>query len=157
MAILSIGMMAASSALGVSASLQQGKQAEKIAERRAYMDKLNADAALRRADVQAKMKLQEGRRLLASQKAGFAASGVNVNMGSPLVVAAQTKADILRDVNYIYEGGDADRRRYEASAENELAMGKHMRHQSKYAALGRGLRGGSKFLQYGVDEWGWFT
>jgi hypothetical protein len=92
---------------------------------------------------------------MATQKARFAASGVNVNMGSPLVVAAQTKADVLRDVGYILEGGEADRSRYAASAESELLMGKHYRRRSKWDAWTRGLGAGYDIYKLG-DDWGWF-
>jgi hypothetical protein len=154
---IAMASMGAGTGMGVMSTLQQGKDLEKIAKARAEIDMANADAAARRASEAAKIKIQEGKRLLASQRADFAAGGINVDMGSPVVVAAQTRADVLRDVGFILEGGEAERTGYLNSAQIERARGKKFRRQSKWDAWAQGIEGGASMGELGgkADWWDW--
>ena len=157
MAPVALAAMGVGTYMDVQGTLQQGKDVEKIAKARAEIDVANADAAARRAGEAAKVKTQEGKRLLASQKATFAASGVNVGMGAPLVVAAQTRADVLRDVGFILESGEVERQGFLNSANIERMRGKAYRRKSKWDAWSKGLKGGASMGAMGEQAgyWDW--
>lgn len=152
---LGIGAQVAATGVGVAGKLQEGKELERISKQRAAVDRANAAAAQRRAGVAAKIETEKGRRLLASQTADFAARGITVGMGSPAVVAAQTKADILKDVGFILEGGEVERQSLLSSAALEEARGKRLRRASTFDALRTGLTGGAS-VGFKLGETGFF-
>jgi len=147
--------MAASAGFGIMNKLQEGKDVQEIANARARIDIANAEATTRQTMEAAKIKAEQGRRLLASQKAQFAAAGVRVDVGSPLVVAAQTKADILKDIGFINAQGAARRDAYRNSASLERATGKKARRQSMWDAVTLGLQSGGSIAMLGEDA-GWW-
>jgi hypothetical protein len=155
MGLIAAGLMAASTAVSVAGSLAQGKAAEKIGKARARADEMNAAAAAKRARSLADIKLSEGEQLLARQRTSFAKSGVRVGAGSPATVAAQTRADIMKDVGFILEGGAVEQSGFLNRAQLERATGKHYRSQSKWDALNRGLGGGSSIAFLGFEQ-GWW-
>jgi len=114
---------------------RQGREAQKLANQRAAVDLADAEAVEKQTREAARLELERGRKLLKSQKAGFAAGNVRVDVGSPLVVAAQTRADIARDVGYIFERGTTQASRFRQSAKFERKYGKTLRTQAKWAAV----------------------
>jgi len=140
----------------IGSSLAEGQNLERFSQARAGIDRANADAAMRRAEEEAKLKLEQGRKLLASQKSAFAAGNVRVDVGSPLVVAAQTRADILKDVGFILEGGEVQRQGYLNSANLEEAQGKFYKRKSLWDAITAGLAGVSQIGTLGQQA-GWFS
>jgi hypothetical protein len=136
-----LAVTAAGTALQATSTIQQGKQAEQIANVRADVDEQNA-VAVRDASVEkAKIQGERGRRLLAEQKGAAAASGIRINVGSPLVIEAETKANIAKDIGFGLESGRVESESLINSATLERAIGKTKRKQSKFKALSQGLLG----------------
>lgn len=152
---VAVAAMAGSTAFGVYSKLEQGKDLQEIANARAAVDRADAAAVARQTLEKAKIKRRRGEELIASQKARFAASGVRVDTGSPLVVEAQTRADILKDVGFILEQGSTERERYFRSATLEEKRGKKLRRRSMWDAVTTGLRGVGSIAYLG-SEAGWF-
>lgn len=147
--------MTGSTAFGVYSKLEEGKDLQEIANARAAVDRADAAAVARRTLEAAKIKRRQGEKLLASQKVRFAASGIRVDTGSPLVVEAQTRADILKDVGFILEQGSTERERYFRSAALEEKRGKKLRRRSMWDAVTTGLRGIGSIAYLG-SEASWF-
>ncbi len=143
---LALGLGVAGSVGGtiLTAKSQQaaGKAARKLAEQRAAIDEADAEAVERETREAVLLEQERGRQLLKTQKSQFAAANVRVDVGSPLVVAAQTRANLLKDVGFIFERGETERRRFLSQAEIERQIGKLAYRQSQWqsaATLGQGL------------------
>ena len=151
-----LALMAAGTTMSVAGSLEQGKQAEKLSKQRAEIDTQNAIYARQNAVEQAKIKAEQGRRLLASQSADFAASGVMSNVGSPLVIKSQTQDDINKDISFILDVGNQQYNNYMANASYEEDYGKQIKRQSIWDATSTGLQGfGSvAYMGYEGGMWG---
>jgi hypothetical protein len=74
-----------------------------------------AVAATDKAAYEAELKRSEGRRLIATQRAGYAKSGVQL-AGSPLAVMSQTMSDIEKDALMIEKGGQVEAGGYQSEA-----------------------------------------
>ena len=136
-----VALTAGGTAMQVAGTLQQGKEAEKIAKARAQVDEQNA-VAVREASVEkARIQGERGRRELATQKGAAAASGIRINVGSPLVIEAETRAEIAKDIGFGLQAGRAESASLLQSAAFERAMGKSARKKSKYSALTQGIQG----------------
>ena len=156
---ISIGLLlasGASTAAQIQAQQQQGKAAKGIGEARAAIDDRNAEVALKRGIAAGKLKIEEGRRALASNRARTAASGINVNVGSPVVIATQSRANVLRDANFLFEGGSVRGQQFTSSAGLERATGRHLRDQARTRSLQTGIEGTSDIVNLGIDDFGWF-
>ena len=75
---LAVGTMVAGTAAGVAGTLQEGKQAEKIAKQRAAVDIESAKATRRASVEEAGIKQERGRRFLETQKGAAAAGGIRI-------------------------------------------------------------------------------
>jgi len=138
---LSLAAAGAGTAVSIAGTLQQGKQAEEIANERAAIDEKNA-AAVRDASVEAAtIKGERGRRLLAAQKSQAAAGGIRINVGSPLVIAAETRAAIAKDIGFGLERGRAEEEALLSSAALERRTGEQIRKRSVFNAISQGLSG----------------
>ena len=134
--IAGIGM-----AIQVAGTMQQGKEAEKITKRRAVIDERNA-VAVRDATVdEAKIRQERGRRILATQKSQAAAGGIRIDVGSPLLIEAETRANISQDIGFTLERGRAESRALRTGASIERQLGKNIKKQAGFAAIGQGARG----------------
>ncbi len=138
---IGIILMGVGTVVGMKATLEQGKEAKKIANARAAVDLENAKAVRRASVEEAKIKKVKGRRLLATQRSVAAASGVLINVGSPLVIAAETRDIIADDVGFILERGRAETGFFESSAAIETARGEAALRKSKWDAISQGLTG----------------
>ena len=147
--------MAAGTGMQIGGGLAEGRNLEAISEQRAGVDRANAAAAMRRAEEAAKVKLEQGRRMIANQTASIAAGNVRVDVGSPLVLKAQMQKDILKDVGFILEEGDTARRGYLASADIERATGRMYRRRSVWDAITAGLTGITDIAKLGYEA-GWW-
>jgi len=136
-----MGTMAVGTAMQVQATKQQGADTMKLAEQRAAIDMANADAAENSSVEEAKIKADQGRRLIETQKSNFAAANVRINVGDPLVIEKETQENIASDVGYILEGGRTQADAYRSSAALEIATGKAAKKNSKSTALIQGLSG----------------
>lgn len=136
---------------GISGTLQEGKEAEELAKARAKIDLDNAEATRRASVEEARIEKEKGRRTLATQKSQAAASGIRINVGSPLVIAAETRSIIAKDVGFILERGRVRSDAFRSSAAIEIATGKAIRRKSKFDAISQGLLGFGTIANIGLD------
>ncbi len=157
-AMAGMGIMASAVGTGmkVSGTLQEGKQAQKIADARAAIDIQNAEAVRRRAVVQAEITAEQGREFTEKQKSLYAAGNIRLGVGAPLVIEAQTKARIAKDVGYILETGRGESQFYRTRADYEKAYGKTQRKRSVWTAISAGIGGFGSIVEMGSDA-GWFN
>lgn len=125
----------------IGGTLQQGKDANEIAKARAAVDIENAEAVDKAADEEAKIRRERGRRLIEEQKSEFAAGGVRINVGAPLVIEAETNAAVTRDIGFALKRGRAESAAFKASAALEIAGGKAAKKRSRQRALAQGILG----------------
>lgn len=116
--------------------LRRGAEAEEIAAQRAAIDRANA-VAVRKASIErAKILAERGERFKARQTAAFISGGVRTNVGVPLLVEAQTRADIYKDMRFSLDVGRAEAGRFETSALLEERIGRFKKRKSKFEAIG---------------------
>ena len=121
--------------------LAQGRDTQAIANQRASVDILNAKYVKENAVEQAGIQAEEGQKLIARQKVSYAASGVMMNVGAPLVVEAQTRADIYRDIGFTLQRGEQQSKLLLSEAEIEKAQGKIARRNSIWDTVSTGIGG----------------
>jgi len=143
--------MAGSTTFGVMSRLREGKEAQEIANARAAVDMADSAAVARRTLEAAKLKRRRGAEAIASQKVRTAAGGIRVDTGSPLVVEAQMRADIHKDIDFILETGATQRQRFFGSARLEKERGRKLRRQSMWDAVTTGLRGAASIAYLGYE------
>jgi hypothetical protein len=152
MAPAAIGLMAVGTGMGIMGSIQEGKTAQKIANARAAVDMMNAEQARVRSAEEATIFAEKGQRLLATQQSRAAASGIRIDVGSPLVVKAETQAAITRDKGFILQGGEAEYTSLMNSAKLEKAMGKAARKKSIWDAATTGVKGFGSMAYMGYQS-----
>ncbi len=130
-------------AVGVGQTLQEGRQAEKIAEARAQIDLKNAEAVREASVEEATIEKERSVRARATAKAAAAAGGIRVNEGLPLVIDTQIAAATAKDIGFILERGRVTEGAFLSSAALEIARGKALKRKSKFDALSLGLIGGA--------------
>lgn len=126
--------------------LRRGREAERFAKQRAEIDRANAIAAEKASIERAKILAERGRRIKERQKAQFISSGIRTNVGVPLLVETQTRADIAKDVGFSLDVGRAETGRFLSSARIERQMGKYRKRKSKFEAIGVGAGAGLSYL-----------
>lgn len=84
-----IGLQAVGSILDANSKANQ-------ADQQALLDNLQADEIQRRAKIEDQNLRAQGKKVINAQKGTYAASGVDVSSGSPLVVMEQTQSQIDR-------------------------------------------------------------
>lgn len=134
---IGLGLGVASQVLGGVSAAEQGK-----AQAKAYA--ANADIALQQARNQAAQEQDKYKRLAASQRASFGASGVDVNSGSPLDVLADTDAEGAVSAMQMLYGGQLEAANWRQRAASARASGNQ-------ALLG-GMLGGMTNLALGAAK-----
>jgi hypothetical protein len=133
--------MAAGTTMSMVSQIQAGKQAQDIANANAKIQLQQAEAAKKAADEKARIQAERGRQLIERQKSLYAASNVKMNIGAPLVVEAQTQADLAKDIGYTLEQGRNEQSYLQSSAAISKQEGKNIRQQSIWNATATGLSG----------------
>ncbi len=87
--ITAVALTAVGTAFSAYSSYQQGQAAGRLNDYNAKLAELNAQVAQRDGALQANVVRQQNQRLMARQRAAFAANGVVGETGSPLIVEAQ--------------------------------------------------------------------
>jgi hypothetical protein len=149
MAGAALGLMGAGTVMSVGGQLSQGSEEQAIANQRAQVDIINARYAKENALESAKITSEQGKKLIETQKAGFAASGVRMNVGAPLVVEAQTTADIYKDIGFTLQRGEQAYKMGISEAGMEKAQGRVAKQQSIWGATGSGLSGAGSIAYLG--------
>jgi hypothetical protein len=125
--------------IGIAGTLKQGKQAEKIAKRRAEIDLAAAEQRDRAAVEEAKIKAERGQRARATARSTAAAANIRINEGVPLVIETQMLADLTKDIGFGLERGRGEAESLRESAALEIAAGKQAKKKSRFDALAQGL------------------
>jgi hypothetical protein len=140
------GLQAVVAGVQAGGILKRGREAEEIAAERAAIDRANA-IAVRKASVErAKILAERGLRLREKQKAQFISGGIKTNVGVPLLVEAQTRADIAQDIGFDLEFGRVQAGQYLSSAELEEKYGRKKRRRSRWKAIGVAAERGLSFI-----------
>lgn len=145
----------AGTGMSVIGQINQGKQKQQIANANAKVDMMNAQYARDNAIEQAKIQAERGRRLIASQKAGYASSGIKINTGVPLLVEAQTNADIAKDIGFTLEQGEQAYNLNMSSAAINKQVGENARKNSLWGAAATGLQGLGSIAMMGYQGGMW--
>ncbi len=125
----------------IQGTLAEGEEAERLAQERAAIDIRNAEAVREAAEEEAVIRGERGRRILATQKAQAAAGGIRINVGSPLVIAAETRAAIAKDTGFSLQRARVESEALRESARIEKEIGRAAKRKAKFQAISQGIRG----------------
>ncbi len=149
--------MGLGTAMSVAGTLKEGKRTEKIGEARAAIDIQSAEAARRASVEKARIQKERGRKLIEEQKGAAAAGGIRLGVGSPLVIEAQTRADITKDIGFALETGREEERFFRSRAGLERDIGKARKKRSVWDAIRTGLGGFATMGLKGQEAGWWLT
>lgn len=113
-AIIAIGVVAAS--ISAYAAYEGAQAQSQAASYRKKSAENQAAYARQQADIEAQNMEERNRHILAAQHANMGASGVSDEEGSPLLVAADTAAQMRKDVYLTKYGGQIRAGAYEEEA-----------------------------------------
>lgn len=108
-------LMAAGTALQTFGQLQAAEEAENVGRYNAAVARNQAIGARKQSEFEAKKQRDMTRKLLATQRARYAGSGVT-SSGSPLTVMADTAMEGELDARAIEYGGELEAMGYESQA-----------------------------------------
>ena len=148
---LALGAQAIGTGLSIRSTLEQGREAEKIAMQQAAIDLENAEAAREASVEEARIKKERGVRLIAEQKGAAAAGNIRVDVGAPLVIEAETRAAIAKDIGFGLQRGRAEVRGFTSRAAISLAKGRAARKRARFSALSQGLLGFGSIAFMGAE------
>jgi len=139
---MSMGMSGISTALGAWSQYQQGRAEKKRMDYQARMQDLRADRIEYRGEWEEQRLREKGSQVKGAQRASYAASGVQVDTGSPLDILASTDLEVERDAAMI---------QYNSAMEAGAArqQGGLYRAAGRTAKSGSLLRSGSTLLTGG--------
>ena len=138
-----------------AAGLEQGRTAEQEGKARAEVDIRKAKAVRESAVEQAKITSDAGRRFVATQKSQAAAGGIRINVGSPLVIAAETRAAITKDIGWGLRSARFAEAALRSSAYNERTDAKAAKKESKIKFQQDVTYGSISYMMNGRQEnWG---
>jgi len=125
--------------MGMLTTREEGKEEQAISKYREAAYEKEARRLDIRAEEQARITKERLIRLLATQKSGAAAANVKMNVGSPLVIASQTKADAAKDIGFALAEG-----RYRSGFMRDMAAweryaGKKKKKKSKWDTISQGI------------------
>ena len=138
---IGLGLSAGSQILGGISSYSEGKQEAKAAQ-------ANADIAMQQAKNQAAQERDKYRQIAAFQKTQYAASGLNVNEGTPLDVLAATDAEAEVSAMQLLYGGKLEAANWRNKAYAAKSKGS--------GSLFGGILGGIGTGLMGAEKAGWF-
>lgn len=143
-ALPAIGMAAGAIGAGISAysSIQEGAAQNRIAQYNAQIQEQQANATALQAANKAMGQRQQDQQILARQRAGFAASGVVADTGSPLLVEAKQAGYLEMAALQTQQAGAIE-------SQNDQQAADLSRAQGSYAQTGADLSAGATILQGG--------
>ncbi len=122
------------------ADIGAGKQANEVAKRNALIDEQDARVAMKDARFNAALEQRRGVRIQAEQAVRFGKGGVQADVGSPLLLAAQESVNAsLRASGELRQGAAESRRRRESAF--------MQRFRGKAAKRAGFIRGGTKIIK----------
>ena len=136
--------MCVSDLFNAYASDQNGKYLNKIAKQNAAVSEQAADDAMRTGDINADAKRIETRGIIGTQRAGFAANGIDVNTGSAGLVQDDTAQFGELDALTIMNNAAREAYGYKTQAVDQRQQGKLAKYKGKMDAIGSILGGAEK-------------
>jgi hypothetical protein len=141
----------ASAAVSASAAKTQGDNAQKIADYNAAIDRNNALVAAQQSQYEADRIRSRNRRIMGSQQAAYAHSGVDINSGSPNDVASDSGIQGEMDALTALYTGKIQASRQLAEADLQTARGQAAQSAAGYAQAGAILGGVSSVGSIGTQ------
>ena len=139
--VIAIGVAIAGAAASAAASAQQGAAAAAAADFEGDILEQQALQEQRIAATNERDFRREQSRLMAQRRAALGASGVELAMGSPLLVAGDFAAEVDRQAQRIREGGEIKATRLTQQAELSRFRGQSALRASRFEAGGSLLSG----------------
>jgi hypothetical protein len=132
---------------------QQGKTANKLAQRNAQIMNRNATIAQQNAEFNAKLKEREDRRKRAGQEAGLQASGIEIYDGTNLIAFADQEWTDEINAELIRRGGQNEAANLQMQAGVTIAEGQAAKSAGYTSAGGSLLTGmGSAGMDYAIAK-----
>jgi hypothetical protein len=127
-----------------SATKAQGEYQSRMMELNAKMAEFNAQYAIKRGDTQAKAAVKAGQRVIGSQRAALAASGVDVESGSAMDVQENTAALAAEDAMVIKNNAWLEAWGYKTQASSA-------RSQAAFTSMAAGNEARNTLLAGGIN------
>lgn len=140
-------LTASQTASGIFAARAQGSAESRLLRTNADLARRQAEDALRRGERAAKEHEAAGRRLVGTQRTGFAAQGVELESGSALDVQADTLVQAALDANQIRANAVRESFGYRMQASDFEARARMARFAAGNAARETLLTGGLSFAR----------
>lgn len=153
-ATAAVGMQGFGAGFSAMGSLGAGKAQQQLANYNAQVAEMQAqDAIVRGRETEARHRT-DVKRMIGSQRAGFAASGVDVNDGSAVDVQADTAALGELDALTIRTNAAREAWGYKIQAQDYAARGQIARAESTSKAVGTILStaGSALYSKYGFSS-----
>lgn len=129
-------MMAGGTAFSAVGSSKAGKANQRLAEANAAVAEIQAADAIQRGEIEEGIHRTKVKGIIGSQRAAFAAAGVDVNSGSAVDVQADSAKFGELDALTIRTNAAREAWGYKVGAEDMRARGKIARNQGDSQALG---------------------
>lgn len=136
---------------GAKAAKVEGEQAKAISEYNANLDDQNAELARRNAEAEVARIRKGAKKVKSQQRAAYAASGVEVGVGSSLLVLADTAREAELDIQTARERGEIEAAGYKASATASRFTGEQAYQAGKIGASSTILSGFGRAFQTGAS------
>jgi len=147
-----IFMMLAGMAAQAYSSYQQAEYSRKVGKYNKAVGEQEAALARKEAEIMASKKRQEGKRVLARQRALYAKSGVSLSSKSPLLVMEESLAESEHDALLETYFGESKARGYESRGSMLEAEGEAAYTRSMWDVGGSLLKGVATYGDY--KGWG---
>lgn len=136
--------MCVSDLFNAYSSYSQGKYLDKVSKQNAAMSNQAADDALVRGNIDADQVRQQTRQVIGTQRAGFAANGIDVNTGSAGVLQDDAAQFGELDALTVLNNAAREAYGYRVQAMDQRQQGKLAKWQGKMDAIGSILGGATK-------------
>lgn len=144
LATVAVASMVAGTLVSAYGQVQAGNAAAAAAKEQARGLSRAATDAEARGDLAAGQTGQQYQQLIGSQRAQMAASGLDIQSGSPLEVLLGTAAVGEQDVQTIRNNAAREAWGYRAERANVLAAGRQAKRASRFGAAGTILGGAAQ-------------
>jgi hypothetical protein len=134
--MISIGLTAATGLYGADQQRKAGRHEQEVAEQNARLDRLRQDQAREAGNSQEEQQRARVRQVLASQRAAFAAQGIDASTGSPLDILGDTAGAGYGDALTMRSNALREAWGFGVSATNEVNRGRAARRSGNSQAVG---------------------
>ncbi len=149
-----MGLQALGTFTSAQAQQQQGQARMQVARYNAGVQEQRADQLEAEAEARAAIQGRAGARGLASIKAAYGASGVDVNEGTPLEVMSDAAAELELQKQMILYGGKVGAYNARVQGNIDLMMGAYGEQAANTGAMSTLLTGGTRIAQQAYNVFG---